>query len=271
MSSEAKELLFTLKRIVKIDQYPSFRYDLYRYFNLLENLEKQKELVYFIDNASFQMTNVTSDLSYDQIRDRNWRTSQYAGTFQSRKMKHQMRFIDEEARDVAQKLINQTRRLQSNKEMMLSFINYNAVKLQLHIRDIPTIVCAIFLFLSLRNKQNKTNIIFQINFLIKKSQKNKKTGKKEEKEEDMASVVYWGKNDEEGEFQIIKVTGSSKTSGANCMKKTIPQIRTILNKEGISNDEITKKLNLNPQQSKKIQLCKWLQDHLKNQNRWYLD
>lgn len=276
MSQKVQQLLSTLKQIVNIHQFPFFPYDLYRYFNLLENLEKQQKLVDPMDLTSAFSADAFSNLSYDQIKDRTWLLSRHAGTFQSRKMRQKVRFINDEAREGAQSLINkQPWRDNTFKQMMLSFIDYNDDTLQLHIRNIPLIVGAIFLFLSLRNNQNKRNIIFQINSLIntqsKKLQKKaKEQEQEEEKEEQEIAPEYRGRDDKNGAFQIIKVTGTSETPGAKCMIKTISQIKHILNEVGISNDEITNQLNLveGEPQSKKYKLCKLLQDHLKSQQRY---
>ena len=78
MSQEAIQLLSTLKKIVPIKQSPFFPYNLYRYFNLLENLEKQKKLVYHIDSRSALSADAFAHLSHDQIRDRNWTPSRHA-------------------------------------------------------------------------------------------------------------------------------------------------------------------------------------------------
>jgi len=273
MSQEARRLVSTLKKIVPIKQFPFFSYDLYRYFNLLENLAKQKKLVDPIDSRSVFSADAFAHLSYTQIKERNWSVSRHTGSRQSRKKKPKIRFIDDEAREEAQSFINKQSWPDNTKQMMLSFVDYNDETLQLHIRDIPLIVCAIFLFLSLRNNLNKMNIIFQINSLINTQsiKLQKKAKEQEEKKEDQEIVPeYRGRDDKKGAFQIIKITGTSETTGAKCMIKTIPQIKQILNEVGISNDEIANQLNLveGEPQSQKYKLCKLLQDHLKRQQRY---
>lgn len=276
MSQEARRLVSTLKKIVPIKQFPFFSYDLYRYFTLVENLAQQKKLVDPIDSRLAFSTDAFSNLSYDQIKDRNWSVSRHAGTRQSRKKKQKIRFVDDEAREEAQSFINkQSWPGNTIKQMMFSFVDYNDNTLQLHIRDIPLIVCAIFLFISLRNNPNKRNIIFQINSLlntqsIKLQKKAKAKEQEEEKEAQEIVPEYRGRDDKKGDFQIIKITGTSKTSGAKCMDKTIPQIKHILNEVGVSDNEIDNQLNLveGGPQSKKSKLCKLLQDHLKSQQRY---
>jgi len=274
MSQEARRLVSTLKKIVHIKQFPFFPYNLYRYFTLLENLAKQKKLVDPIDSRSVFSADAFAHLSYTQIKERNWSVSRHTGSRQSRKKQQKIRFIDDEAREEAQSFINkQSWPNNTIKQMIFSFVDYNDDTLQLHIRDIPLIVCAIFLFLSLRNNPNKRNIIFQINSLINtQSKKLQKRAEEQEEEKEEQEIVpeYRGRDDKKGAFQIIKVTGTSETSGAKCMDKTIPQIKHILNEVGISNDEIANQLNLveGEPQSEKYKLCKLLQDHLKSQERY---
>lgn len=257
MDRQIKYLVNTLPRIVDTNKYPSFPYDLYRYFNLLENLEEQNELNFSVDRDPIQID--FSSLSYDQIRQTNF--SRRSGTFQSRKMKKQMIIIDDEAQDVAHSLIN--RYLPIDKPMMTSFIIQNSHKIQLHIRDIPTMVWAIFLFLVLRKKPDKISILKKINKSLRPEAVEEKEDPEVELEpEPEVEPEVWGAEDDDGKFKIVIKTGFNKTSGAICMNKTIGEIQQILREENISEAEID-------QCPKKKPLCELLQAHLKRHERHF--
>ena len=259
-------LFRTLEKIVNIQKYPFFRYALYRFFNLLENLNEEKKIV-FTDLTKYT-TDILNTLSYTQIEERNWSEFQGLGTHQSRQMKQKLRFVDQEANEVAHSLINKV--WPDNNilgQTMKHFIVDNAHVIQLYIRDIPTMICALFLFFSLRNKKDKNNILFQLN---KKMLTFKKFPKKQvEEREQKVEKVLWGKDGDNGEFLIVTVTGLKKTRGALCKNINVSEIILHLNNENITNDEIDKRLNELGEIASKKSLCKLLKEHLKSQNRYY--
>ena len=169
-------VFYTLAKIVNIRKYPSFPYDLYRYFNLLEDLKDEGQ-VNFDVIQNVQVADF-SGLSFPQISEYNFSQSA-AGTFQSRHMKRKLKFVDEEANEVALSLINRVTWPYNIQPNMESFITKNSLDIQLYIRDIPTMVCAIFVFLVLHHKKSDKSKSCVLKLLNKKilGKLGKKTGR----------------------------------------------------------------------------------------------
>ena len=165
MENEVKnlpdQLFHILKNIVNIREYPSFPYDLYRYFTLLENLKEENQLSFEV-YRDLQRENL-AHVSYARLIEYNF--SEIQGTSQSRQMKAKLKFIDDEASKDAQAVIAQVKLWPFNSQPnMKSFINKNSKAVQLYIRDIRTMVCAIFVFLWLRpHKKDKIRILKLLN------------------------------------------------------------------------------------------------------------
>ena len=142
-------------------------------------------------------------------------------------MKAKLKFIDEEASKDAQALIDQVKwgafDIQPN---MKSFINKNSHAIQLYIRDIQTMVCAIFVFLCLRrHKKYKISILKLLNEKMQQ-----KIPKKQEEKKEESKVEILGRENEDGEF-LIGTNTKSKTTWAQCRNKTISQLEVYLNNE----------------------------------------
>ena len=86
------ELFNVLLKMINVQKYPSVPYDIYRYYTLLEDLDKKRDLVFNRDQKEESDFNF---LSYDQIDQLNF--SQILGTQPSKKMKKVIRIIDDEA------------------------------------------------------------------------------------------------------------------------------------------------------------------------------
>lgn len=249
------------KIVVPIKKYPSFPYDLYRYFYLLENLPN---LNYRIDHQFSRPTEIIKNISFEDQKDRDWSGAWHAGTQQSQQEKKITRFVNEEALNAARYLI-ENRSWGDQQHLMLNFIEFNSDALQLHIRDIPTMMCAIFLFLRLRAfpNQNKNKILSDLNQILlhiinspKKQEEKKEPQQKEE--------VLWGKDNDKGNLLIVKVTkmGPQKskiTKGALCMNKNVDEIQSILNKENVKWEK----------HDSKKQLCQLLKKYLQKKNRYF--
>ena len=244
----------TLTTIVNIREYPSFPYDLYRYFTLLENLKEENKLSFDVYEGDIQPA--TFALSYDRFNEYSF--SEFQGTFQSRQMKAKLKFIDDEASKDAQAVIAQVKLWPFNSQPnMKSFINKNSKAVQLYIRDIRTMVCAIFVFLWLRpHKKDKIRILKLLN---EKMQQQIPKKQEEKKDEGGPQVEILGRENEKGEFYIGTKT-KSKTTWAKCLNKTIPQLKVYLNRE-----------NIPIKTSSRKSLCILLKNHLQNNpNRWIL-
>ncbi len=127
------ELFNVLLKMINVQNYPSVPYDIYRYYTLLEDLDKKHDLVFNRDQKEESDFNF---LSYDQIDQLNF--SQILGTQPSKKMKKVIRIIDDEAIEVAHYLINKTLWSKSDPEIktdMMAFIVNNADGIHLYIRD----------------------------------------------------------------------------------------------------------------------------------------
>jgi len=252
------KLFDVLLKMIDVQKNPSVPYDIYRYFTLLEDLNKEKNIFFNNDQKETDF----DTMSFDQIAQLN--PSQILGTWKSKQMKKAMKLIDEEAIEVSLKLINT---IWSNdnaiKSTMTTFIVNNAYGIQLYIRDIKTMVYTIFVFLSLRGKSDdtKTKILFHLNHLIKEIIPviDKKEAKKEPEEK--KEEVLWGKDNKNGEFLIISKKG---LSGARCMNKNIADIEKFLEKENIKDE-----YEASSQGRFKKNMCNFLRQHLKNKKRYY--
>ena len=258
---ELNKLFNTLGQIVKIPKNPAFPYDLYRYFNLLENLKDENQLSFEVirDVQRDDLLNV----SYDRIGEYNLSGSQGSGTFQTQEMKQKLKFIDQEAIEVAQSLIKKMTWPDNIQPNMESFIAKNSHAIQLYIRDIPTMVCAIFVFLVLRNKPNKISILNLLNRKISQTLIPKK--QKQEKKEGEQKVEIFGKYGDNDEFLIVTVTGSKSTKGARCESISKEKLKSYLHNENITKEDIEKELG---KKYTNKNLCQLLKSHLQSQKRW---
>ena len=206
-----------------------------------------------------------SNLSYLQISGYNL-SQDPAGTFQSQSMR-KIQFVDQEATAVAGSLVRHIGEWPYNiQPNMESFIAKNSLALQLYIRDIRTMVCAIFVFLVLHKKNNKARILKLLNKKILGKLGKKQEEKKEEREpqRDLEKSI-WGKDNDKGEFLVVTVTGSKRSTGARC--NTIPKkrLKSFLNNEEITNKDIENKLG---KKYTNKDLCKLLQERLKEQDKY---
>ena len=267
------ELFDVLLEMIKIKEYPSLPYDIYRYYTLLEDLDENRALVFNLD----QKEETSFDtLSYAQISQLNF--SQIIGTQPSRQTKKVIRMIDDEAIEVAQYLINKTcwsnPAIQSD---MMDFIVNNAAGIHLYVRDITTIVYAIFVFLSLQrlSAPMKTQILFNLNQKIKETIRPPPDQKEPEEEvkdpEEDEEWVLWGKDNKHGQFLIIEKRKRKETSGTKCMNKRIPELKALLDKEGIREEynEYFENKNFPKKRSQRKPMCEFLKQYLINNKRYY--
>ena len=94
------ELFTVLLKMVNVQNYPSVPYDIYRYFTLLEDLDKNRKL-----NLNLEQKSTSFDtLSYDQIEHLGF--SHLSGTRPSKQSKKIIRMIDDEAVEDFGRLVN---------------------------------------------------------------------------------------------------------------------------------------------------------------------
>ena len=278
------ELFNVLLKMINVQNYPSVPYDIYRYYTLLEDLDKKHDLVFNRDQKEESDFNF---LSYDQIAQLNF--SQILGTQPSKKMKKVIRIIDDEAIEVAHYLINKTLWSKSDpaiKTDMMTFIVNNADGIHLYIRDITTMVYTIFVFLSLRRMPApmKTEVLFKLNQKIKDKIRpppsGASSGKEPEEEmkdpedpEDLKQVL-WGKDNKHGQFLIVEKREGGETPGIKCMNKRIPEIELLLDKEQVRDEynvhfnAILKNKNFSGKRGKKKIMCEFLKQHLIKNKRY---
>ena len=278
------ELFNVLLKMINVQNYPSVPYDIYRYYTLLEDLDKKHDLVFNRDQKEESDFNF---LSYDQIDQLNF--SQILGTQPSKKMKKVIRIIDDEAIEVAHYLINKTLWSKSDPEIktdMMAFIVNNADGIHLYIRDITTMVYTIFVFLSLRRMSApmKTEVLFKLNQKIKdkirpppsgaSSGKEPEEEMKDPKDPEDLKQVLWGKDNKHGQFLIVEKREGRETPGIKCMNKRIPEIELLLDKEQVRDEynvyfnAILKNKNFSGKRGKKKIMCEFLKQHLIKNKRY---
>ena len=278
------ELFNVLLKMINVQNYPSVPYDIYRYYTLLEDLDKKHDLVFNRDQKEESDFNF---LSYDQIAQLNF--SQILGTQPSKKMKKVIRIIDDEAIEVAHYLINKTLWSKSDpaiKTDMMTFIVNNADGIHLYIRDITTMVYTIFVFLSLRRMSApmKTEVLFKLNQKIKdkirpppsgaSSGKEPEEEMKDPKDPEDLKQVLWGKDNKHGQFLIVEKREGGETPGIKCMNKRIPEIELLLDKEQVRDEynvhfnAILKNKNFSGKRGKKKIMCEFLKQHLIKNKRY---
>lgn len=260
------ELFKVLLQMINVQKYPSVPYDIYRYFTLLEDLDKERSLVFNLDQKDSDI----SCLSYDQINQLNF--SRIIGTHAGRQIK--IRMIDDEAMEAALHLINTTLWPDpSIKSDLQDFIENNVDGIHLYIRDITTMVYTIFVFLSLRRTSagTKTEVFSHLNQLIK-NEIGAKDLEEEKKEPEEEEWVLWGKDNKQGQFLIIEKTSKKETSGTKCINKRIPDIKLLLDKEHIRDEynEFFKNKEISGKRGEKKILCNFLKQHLIEKKRYYI-
>ena len=267
------DLFKVLLQMINIQNYPSVPYDIYRYFTLLDDLDKNRKLFFEQKEGETDF----NTLSYDQISHLNF--SRTVGTRVSKQLKQKIRAIDTEAAEAAQYLINNTIWPHSDVEAeMHDFIANNAYSIHLYVRDIKTMVYAIFVFLSLRSLSDpaKTKVLFDLNRKIKDAlgvieRKEAEVEKKDPVEEEW---VLWGKDNKKGEFLIVEKRGANETPGIKCMNKRLADIELLLDKEQIR-DQYNIHLNNvfkdkpKGKRGKKKLMCDFLRNHLIKNKRYY--
>ena len=267
------ELFTVLLKMVNVQNYPSVPYDIYRYFTLLEDLDKNRKL-----NLNPEQKSTSFDtLSYDQIEHLGF--SHLAGTRPSKQSKKIVRMIDDEAVEVALYLIKKTSWPQSDhamKSTLSSFIANNSHSIRLYIRDVTTMVYSIFVFLSLRNMSEsmKTEVLFQLNQKIKGKLRPAGPPEPEEKVEETGDEkwVLWGKNNKSGEFLIVKKSQEKETPGSKCINMRVSVIESFLDKERIRDEynQILKKRGGRGRKGEKKFMCEFLKQHLIKNKRYYV-
>ena len=275
------ELFNVLLKMINVQNYPSVPYDIYRYYTLLEDLDKKHDLVFNGDQKEESDFNF---LSYDQIDQLNF--SQILGTQPSKKMKKVIRIIDDEAIEVAHYLINKTFLSKTHlaiKTDMMAFIVNNADGIRLYIRDITTMVYTIFVFLSLRRMSApmKTEVLFKLNQKIKgkirplpSGASSGKESEEEMKDSEDLKWVLWGKDNKHGQFLIVEKREGRETPGIKCMNKRIPEIELLLDKEQVRDEynvyfnTILKNKKFSGKRGKKKIMCEFLKQHLIKNKRY---
>jgi len=263
------ELFKVLLQMINIQKYPSVPYDIYRYFTLLDDLDKNRGLFFEQKGGETDF----NTLSYDQISHLNF--SRTVGTRISKQLKKKIRAIDTEAAEVAQYLINNTIWPHSDVEAeMRDFIANNAYSIHLYVRDIKTMVYAIFVFLSIRSLPDpaKTKVFLDLNRKIRNKigVPDRREAEEEKKDPEEEGWVLWGKDDKKEQFLIVEKRGAKETPGIKCMNKRLADIELLLDKEQIRDEyNIVLKSKTERKRGKKKLMCDFLRNHLIKNKRYY--
>jgi len=254
--------------MINIQNQPSVPYDIYRYFTLLDDLDKNRGLFFGQEEKETDL----NTLSYDQINKLNFGE---LGKRVSKQTKKKIREIDTEATEVAQYIITSTSWPYSNvKDEMSDFITNNAYGIHLYVRDIKTMVYAIFVFLSIRSLPDpaKTKVLLDLNRKIRNKigVPDRREAEEEKKDPEEEGWVLWGKDDKKEQFLIVEKRGAKETPGIKCMNKRLADIELLLDKEQIRDEyNIVLKSKTERKRGKKKLMCDFLRNHLIKNKRYY--